>query len=518
MRENKGLKEMRVQVSREKKIDDGEKAWNIPRNANSLFKRIWKGMMMDGNEESDTDDRADDVNEEEQYEKWLQTYCIRFMVDTNDRFSEAFSSNRTAEEISAECMKVLLPSGKTLMPKLIHSAKRLGAMEIIDDDDDDEEEEEEEEEEEDDDDDDVKKSVPAAVLIEVLTQEKAATRHMPVQIWMERTDSQNDMHGRPFTRYIFRVSNGELSWLCKRRYREFAAMHAELQRAWRDLTGRQPRKFPELPGKTRLQTKLSEKVVESRKEGLQQYLRLLSMDEWCFSQPCVLSFLGLMSESRHAVVDRSIVHISMVRDFVRVGDIVLFKSSTTASALQRAVTLSEFDHVAIVCETIPGVPQLLEATGDGVQTYPLIARLRAYMQEFAKHVAIRRFIGDSDRDAATEAINDFVRGVEGSEYSIAIHKFLRVGSQSTSPVDEELDSKQKWFCSEVVAAALQHAGFLDYGSAKRNSSFWPRSFCPGGLVEKYVCEGWMLDELTMIDSRIVELVGARTASTRRLQI
>jgi hypothetical protein len=105
----------------------------------------------------------------------------------------------------------------------------------------------------------------------------------------------------------------------------------------------------------------------------------------------VLSFLGTINTARFDSVDiskgvsRNTIHISKLRTEAKWGDIVLFKCANTLSHLQRRVTRSEWDHVGIVVRAQKGPMnehygglELLEATGEGVTSYPLTGRLKAY--------------------------------------------------------------------------------------------------------------------------------------------
>lgn len=82
-------------------------------------------------------------------------------------------------------------------------------------------------------------------------------------------------------------------------------------------------------------------------------------------------------------ISRNTIHISKLRSEAKWGDIILFKCANTLSHLQRRVTRSEWDHVGIVVRAqgqsdgYAGL-ELLEATGEGVTSYPLTGRLKAY--------------------------------------------------------------------------------------------------------------------------------------------
>lgn len=135
--------------------------------------------------------------------------------------------------------------------------------------------------------------------------------------------------------------------------------------------------------------------------------------------------------------DRGVIHLSKVLDFVRTGDIVLFRCRNMLSGLQRRVTRSEFDHVGVVVShrgvrppcrracscTLPGsrgTPavrrrqrlHLLEATGDGVTCNPLRSRLKSYGNEYTEGIAIRRLVTERTLDMEA-GLRRFVSSVEG---------------------------------------------------------------------------------------------------------
>ena len=123
-------------------------------------------------------------------------------------------------------------------------------------------------------------------------------------------------------------------------------------------------------------------------------------------------------------VGREVVHISMMKQFVKFGDIVLFKSSNAVSAAQRGLTGSEWDHVGMVIKQSYMHPlELLEATGEGVVVTSLVPRLRGYGMGFAKYMAVRRL--DVQRTWEMQhKLSNFVRSTEGKPYSIRPSKLM----------------------------------------------------------------------------------------------
>lgn len=101
------------------------------------------------------------------------------------------------------------------------------------------------------------------------------------------------------------------------------------------------------------------------------------------------ALLGLDSKEAPAVsyvnMNRQVIHISQLRGLVKWGDLILFRCANPVSGAQRMVTGAEWDHVALVVKRrFSRTLELLEATGEGVQCYPLVSRLRAYGTEFTR--------------------------------------------------------------------------------------------------------------------------------------
>jgi hypothetical protein len=163
--------------------------------------------------------------------------------------------------------------------------------------------------------------------------------------------------------------------------------------------------IPHLTKKKLHSRTLLETTVDKRRIKLSRYINTLVSIEQAMSNhhgilstnhdsSCsilVLSFLGMINTARFDSVDlsrgisRNTIHISKLRSEAKWGDVILFKCANTLSHLQRRVTRSEWDHVGIVVRAQQssaadgyGGLELLEATGEGVTSYPLIGRLKAY--------------------------------------------------------------------------------------------------------------------------------------------
>ena len=114
-------------------------------------------------------------------------------------------------------------------------------------------------------------------------------------------------------------------------------------------------------------------------------------------------------------------------------------------------------------------------------------------------------------ESTTTALSNFVRHVDGNSYSIlGILKGNEVknklSNETTSPKDK------KFFCSELVAAALRAMGALS--TAHVSSYFWPGDFAEGGTVERCLDDNCALGREIEVDCRVVEVGSAIGSSTR----
>uniref|UniRef100_H3HC99 Anaphase-promoting complex subunit 4 WD40 domain-containing protein n=1 Tax=Phytophthora ramorum TaxID=164328 RepID=H3HC99_PHYRM len=126
------------------------------------------------------------------------------------------------------------------------------------------------------------------------------------------------------------------------------------------------------------------------------------------------------------------------------GDLILFNSRAKVSGIQRSMTRSEWDHVAIVVPSRDNSNlQLLEATGDGVTLTPLTARLLAYSTFHVRYFVLRK---------------------------------LHTPLLSRAVVNDLLER----FASEV-AEAYQGLGIIS--SSSEANDFWPGSFSPGDFAD-----------------------------------
>jgi len=352
-----------------------------------------------------------------------------------------------------------------------------------------------------------------------------------------------DMHGKSFTMYNIFVKQGTLEWFVEHRYSDFAALNQALLKQPTTETGFISKPLiPRLTTKKILTSKsMSAYTVDKRRIKLGKYLNSLILIEQAMSNRLILSFLGMLNTSRFDVVtsqgvSRNIIHLSKVRTEAKWGDVILFKCANTLSHLQRTVTRSEFDHVGIVVKSVknPGQLDLLESTGDGVTTFSLTGRLKAYHHHnFVEYMCIRQLKEFHRNEAVLRAVDELVQEVVGLPYGFSPAQVFSKKQKSKSSISGKFssmmtssskkaekaymknlnpniksdESKNKsFFCSELVATVLKQ---MDVIPESLNAEyFWPGCFAKEDEVDTIMKENNLssyYDEELVIDCRIVEI-------------
>jgi hypothetical protein len=242
---------------------------------------------------------------------------------------------------------------------------------------------------------------------------------------------------------------------------------------------------------------LSNPITRQKHEVVEYLRQLLKLDDVIY-QVELLSWIGMVSTSREEARKnngREVIHISTVATTAEAGDILIFQCNHAAAGLQRVLTSSEWDHVAIIvkCEDRRGL-YILESTGNGVELSPLQARLSLYSQDFASCIALRKLRFDRNHATVTR-LSKFASSVVGKPYELFGLKLLSKKEKDrgeTSGVEKDEAStvgddthrtdsgsfviaaeseKSGFFCSELVVAAMKTMGVV---KAHINASgFWP---------------------------------------------
>jgi len=233
--------------------------------------------------------------------------------------------------------------------------------------------------------------------------------------------------------------------------------------------------------------------------------------------------------------------------FLGPGDVLLFATTSSAAALQRSATRSDFDHIGLICPP-PSAEHfeangrsplyMLEVTGDGTGSYPLLRRLEAYTWTgLATRVVARRLVALRRPEGGGRPVpsrlgpegcrrlSDFCRRATGRPYALTVTKLLSgvaggtaaAGKQAAraeaeveaaeSPPHLEpvlrLTERQRYFCSEVVAAAWMEAGVM--AADRYPAWYWPRHFLAGGAAEGAMLPGYALEGPVEVDATTPEV-------------
>ena len=147
----------------------------------------------------------------------------------------------------------------------------------------------------------------------------------------------------------------------------------------------------------------------------------------------------------------------------REGDVFIGVARRLCSRpVMRVFTRTNEIHAGIMVKDSCGNVRLLEADrGTGVRMHDPIAYLADYRQNYGD-VYIRRLTFDLSEEES-EALTCFAEEIIGRDYA-AIHElinavFAQPFIDRASP-GQWLENPDRWFCSEVVVAALQEAGLL----------------------------------------------------------
>lgn len=198
------------------------------------------------------------------------------------------------------------------------------------------------------------------------------------------------------------------------------------------------------------------------------------------------------------------------------GDIIMFRINQPIAGLQRAFTSSPWDHTGIVVPSAWGMSypcglspdeepwMLLEATPDGVISCPLAARINQYRKDAGARACVRqlRYAKNWDRPMMRHIqgnLHHFVTSCLGAPYSYS--KVMRIPSKPYEYIraEEEVESEQGYFCSELCVRALVSMGVFDKTKYVHPNSYWPKSFVYGQEVDRHMDDRFIFTPELAID-------------------
>ena len=146
--------------------------------------------------------------------------------------------------------------------------------------------------------------------------------------------------GEGFAEYRIDLCRDGLKWHVWARFRQFEA----LQRA---LPGVEAARLPLPPKIFGLPRHSSSKeAVAARAPALERWLDGVLAEPAAFASLELLKFTGLITDETG--MRRPPLHCSMLPRVAETGDCVLFRTKNPVATLQRAVTLSAWDHVGLL--------------------------------------------------------------------------------------------------------------------------------------------------------------------------
>jgi Permuted papain-like amidase enzyme, YaeF/YiiX, C92 family len=163
-------------------------------------------------------------------------------------------------------------------------------------------------------------------------------------------------------------------------------------------------------------------------------------------------------------------------DFQKVadtGDLLLFKTPELGSQLQRFITNSNFNHIAVVLRSSTGALKFIEATieyGVDIIDWDTFMAYRCYAN--FERCVYRRLCGFTRTKDRLRRLEDFIKVAKHKRYSLAATKLLRKHCSNDS--DNHIREDKTYFCSELVASIYKNLGLLPGDISA--SQYWPVNF------------------------------------------
>ena len=218
-----------------------------------------------------------------------------------------------------------------------------------------------------------------------------------------------------------------------------------------------------------------------------------------------------------AIIDWREMNSELILEKLRTGDVIAFGGNALLSNLIKFFTRSEVSHAGtIVIDEEDGVePALIESVGDfekdppvyGVRQRPFSETLREYDGEIWWLP-----LGDQMRESE-EAFNqqtfaDVLEDAEGEEYDLE-EAFLAVAVDSVLEwiglfERDDKEDFEKFFCSELVAMALEKAGAVGPINA---STVTPIDLCRWSIYQ---------ENYYLLAGKAVEIGGFNTLEPEQL--
>lgn len=152
-----------------------------------------------------------------------------------------------------------------------------------------------------------------------------------------------------------------------------------------------------------------------------------------------------------------------IRSKLKTGDVVLFSGTSAFSVLIKLITKCKFSHSAVVVRDGDRV-NIFEAVDKGVGVnsldgwYVQEARMSQRIAERKGFYAIRPILGPRT-EGMLQAFTQFRKEVDGRPYEQNMFNLAKPALADLG-ITGDVDDLSSMFCSECVAASLQHMGIL----------------------------------------------------------
>ncbi|CDW89924.1 ph domain-containing protein [Stylonychia lemnae] len=148
-----------------------------------------------------------------------------------------------------------------------------------------------------------------------------------------------------------------------------------------------------------------------------------------------------------------------------------WKSTSFVTKVQRAITMSEYDHVAMLLRYSNGKLVIFESTGTtGVAVLDWDVFVKNNWHNLYQKLAYRKLRHQRNIDNMGK-LETFIRTVIGMKYKLNAAKILRKHFENDA---ENIKGDKSYFCSELVASAYKCLGLLPKEISA--SQYWPGSF------------------------------------------
>jgi hypothetical protein len=339
-----------------------------------------------------------------------------------------------------------------------------------------------------------------------------------------------DVFKKTCLRHELHIFHGSLNWKILYHSNHFKQFHDKLSKkfnAYCKIVNNSTDNLPPLPSL----------VKDNATNSYQNYMNTVLKHPWASGSVELLEFLGVVNASRANEDGKQVVHISQLKKFVNVGDIVCFKCSDVSGNFTRMAIKSEYDHVGVVVKDshLSGLKILEASSAEGVNTYSLLGRLRGYyLAGYVDKIAIRRLKNFKIQESKMNDGIEFLKTIKGNSYSFSLLEYFKNVSNGFTTKDDSVNNNNKsrdntpvrynhdskYFCSEVVVTYLSIIGAVDTKGLK-HSSFLPNHFMPGNSIEQHLCGSHnanenaqhgkhiTLEDIVLLDCRVLELTNAK---------